>query len=548
MVLASVWASPGFGATPATTTLPGYPGPLAQLIDLTGSSAVTGGKVTLEGMGFDPNETITIVAHSVTVVLGRAQADGSGTFSATVTIPTNLPPGQHQIVATGDTSGRTAAILIGVAVGTPAPAAATAVPAAAVAVAGSATTTTTVPAAAAATSPAVPSGSSALPVTGSGPSPSTGSAPGTSGTRSATTDANNVHVMAAMTQSVATAGDIHLTTKNLVGSALAAGGTITLILFPSELFNATLKSNYDDVMGLLSPVRRFGRRFSGLRSLRPGKVLGVVGYCAAGAVIACFIEPGLHLGTKGLAFFASQLFALIVPLALASSAEMWVGRRAGAAGTLRLRPASLLLAVACVLLSRVVHILPGYLYGLVAGAWFIPHLEHRDSGRAKLWSEGVRLALALGAWLALGPLKTAAAHPHAGIGVVLAADAMAALCIGSLTSLIMNLLPITFFDGHKIWRRNKWEWVALYGVVVVAFVQIVAQPAFAVTKGSSSFGVMIYLLVAFTALSVAFWVVCSVRHRRRVHLQTTGTGTGLGDGVGVGATTGVGDGPEQPVA
>jgi hypothetical protein len=50
-----------------------------------------------------PNEGITLTLHSTPVVLGTTTASATGTFSTTVTIPSNTTPGAHQIIATGTT-------------------------------------------------------------------------------------------------------------------------------------------------------------------------------------------------------------------------------------------------------------------------------------------------------------------------------------------------------------------------------------------------------------------------------------------------------------
>jgi hypothetical protein len=56
--------------------------------------------VTVSGSGFVPNELIDLTLHTETVLLKTVQADSSGAFSTTVTLPTGVT-GSHTIVATG---------------------------------------------------------------------------------------------------------------------------------------------------------------------------------------------------------------------------------------------------------------------------------------------------------------------------------------------------------------------------------------------------------------------------------------------------------------
>ncbi|MDR1767447.1 MAG: hypothetical protein LBR32_03280 [Propionibacteriaceae bacterium] len=64
--------------------------------------------------GFAPNETVRLVIYSDPQPLGPGTvvADGTGTVTTSVTLPSNLTPGNHTIVGTGVSSGRTASYTI----------------------------------------------------------------------------------------------------------------------------------------------------------------------------------------------------------------------------------------------------------------------------------------------------------------------------------------------------------------------------------------------------------------------------------------------------
>jgi hypothetical protein len=70
------------------------------------TTATPGEQITVLGTGFLPFSTATIVTYSSPVVLASVTTDGSGDFSKTVTVPTTLEAGSHNLVAYGvDSSG-----------------------------------------------------------------------------------------------------------------------------------------------------------------------------------------------------------------------------------------------------------------------------------------------------------------------------------------------------------------------------------------------------------------------------------------------------------
>ena len=74
----------------------------------TGQSPILGTGVTLnaESTGWAPGTVVTVSVHSTPVQLATLPADDSGNSSVNVTLPSNLPPGQHTLVEQGtDPSG-----------------------------------------------------------------------------------------------------------------------------------------------------------------------------------------------------------------------------------------------------------------------------------------------------------------------------------------------------------------------------------------------------------------------------------------------------------
>jgi hypothetical protein len=100
-----------------STTADGRRLPLSQ----GGTLMVTpSGDVPVSASGFEPGSTLTQTLHSTPTSLGSGRVDASGTFTGTVTIPADAPPGAHTLVLDGTARGGSPVILrMGVIAATP---------------------------------------------------------------------------------------------------------------------------------------------------------------------------------------------------------------------------------------------------------------------------------------------------------------------------------------------------------------------------------------------------------------------------------------------
>lgn len=66
------------------------------------TTAPPGGTMTVSGSGFEPGIEVKVYIHSdYGIYLGSTNADSNGYFSLTVTIPSDLPTGEHTLTAVG---------------------------------------------------------------------------------------------------------------------------------------------------------------------------------------------------------------------------------------------------------------------------------------------------------------------------------------------------------------------------------------------------------------------------------------------------------------
>jgi hypothetical protein len=93
--------------------------PAAPRVSASTSAVGAGGQVTVHATGFLAHERVSATLHSSPVYVGTGTADGSGGVTITFTVPAGIESGDHVILLTGLTSGRTATVALVVTGGGP---------------------------------------------------------------------------------------------------------------------------------------------------------------------------------------------------------------------------------------------------------------------------------------------------------------------------------------------------------------------------------------------------------------------------------------------
>ena len=300
--------------------------------------------------------------------------------------------------------------------------------------------------------------------------------------------------------SVPAPAEVSLDPIILLQSAALAALLVLLMPFPSQLFNSTLETHEDD-------VRRW------LRLDRIGSVVGGIGafwaswpgvalFTLLAAVLYGFLDPGFGLHLGSLATFLGMLAGIVLVTVAFAVPVIWAHRRHGDRPSLKVVPVSLLIGVACVLLSRLTNFQPGYLYGLLIGLAFARELSAAEEGRATAIGAALMLAVAFGAWLGLGALPQGEAF-----GLVVARTALAALMVAGLEGVVFGLLPMRFLPGEPLYAWNRMLWGVLLAIGAFAFFHILINPASGYLSDSSRTPLftVLALLLGFSAVSVAFW-------------------------------------------
>ncbi len=194
----------------------------------------------------------------------------------------------------------------------------------------------------------------------------------------------------------------HPGTISLDGARLALSAAIAVIIFlflvfPFQLFNSTLTENYDEVRSWfgLKP------RPSGYQPARQS-LLALVPLLAAIGLLYTLVSPdfGFDRGTL-MAGVGLSLAVAGLGVAFLLPTMVYARRAFGEWGRVRFLPGSILVAVATVALSRLVGLLPGYIYGLLFVLSGRRVSDPKAQGRVGAVTAALLLTVTLAAWIAL---------------------------------------------------------------------------------------------------------------------------------------------------
>ena len=310
--------------------------------------------------------------------------------------------------------------------------------------------------------------------------------------------------------------------------ALAQAGILTLLIlallpFPSQLFNSTLEQNYGDIragFGRLPIVGRLVRPASeSTPAADPGpwrRRLGVLVFVLLAGLLYGLLDPAFGPDGRSLVTYAGLVIGFVV--------VTWIGALPGRAlhrrlvsdnGYISALMPTLIVAAVCVLISRLVGFMPGYLYGLVFGYSFVKSLEPAQDGRAGALGAWWLLALSLVAWITLGAVRIPGVEDT--VPGTIALSLLAAIGVAGIEGVVFSLMPLRFLPGELVFRHQRLRWYVLYGVGLFGFLFILLNPAngYMPAAGGVPFALALGLFIAFGIVSVLFWGFFRFRPKRR---------------------------------
>jgi len=298
-------------------------------------------------------------------------------------------------------------------------------------------------------------------------------------------------------------------------------GLVLFITFPAQLFNRTLEENYDDIRDILS--RRFGwvrrmRREVAAESTRETRLGVVAAVVLGGALLGSLNDPGFGFNASSVLTYLGVVASMLTGLTAGTMAAKLYRRARGedASGRLHALPAGLLVAGACVLLSRSTHFTPGYLYGVIFGVAFTAKLSRSREGAGIVVGTATTLALAVLAWILWVPVHDRSGGVSANAGLILVADFLAPLVVGGFVGSVIGLFPLRFLSGGTLFGWDRRVWAATFGVALFGLVQVLLHPgASPAHSGNAPMVTAIVLFLCFGLLSLGFNAYFERRKKRR---------------------------------
>ncbi len=323
----------------------------------------------------------------------------------------------------------------------------------------------------------------------------------------------------------------------VVGTNLFLAILIALLFgLTSTLLNDTVAANPEALAagffgrvatGLKRAGQAIGRLLGplGLRGRRTGTYLQVALFVVLTALTACFLDPSFRFFSwAGLGLFFSMLFSVgLVNLAYEGT-QVFAARRFRLEAAIKLNPLGILVAIVCVLFSRLVGFVPGYLYGIPGGYVLGSAVELSRRREAAIGGAGLGAAAVL-AFLAWGlTVPTALLQQDMGsagltrffpglVGVI-QAFLLTVFFVG-LEAVFLELFPLGPTDGAALFRWNKLVWGLSFAVAAFAAFHTLLTPesAYLDTVRSHSLQLLLALLALYSLLAVGLWFLLEGRRR-----------------------------------
>jgi len=318
-------------------------------------------------------------------------------------------------------------------------------------------------------------------------------------------------------------GDVSLRLRDVVISAISGLLLLLLVAFPAELFNSTLEENYEEVRAWL---RRPRQAMAAAGGFHQAKIFSA--FVISGGVLYSLLSPDFGLNASTLASVLGLSAALAMTTAgFGLPASLYMRRRFKDWGRIAILPGTLVISIVFVAFSRILHMQPGLLYGLIAGFAFRHELNEREEGRLVAGSSLFVLLIAGIAWVLQASLAVAT-KPDAGFLLLTLDACLAGIFVIGLESLVIGMIPIRFLRGRSVMKWSKSAWALLFGLCASAFTLIFIRPS--TTFGSSyrSETPVAYALFAgsLALMAVLFWAYFRLRPEswKPAHLRDTAEG------------------------
>jgi hypothetical protein len=225
-----------------------------------------------------------------------------------------------------------------------------------------------------------------------------------------------------------------------------------------------------------------------------------------GVLFGSLRDPRFGWNLTTVESFVAVAVATVTGIAIRGVVTGVYYRRRVSASSARLRalPLGLVVAGACVAISRLAGFQPGYLYGVVCSVMFLGRLTARDEGRLAGLITIAIVATSVIAWLLWVPISGGAAQPGAFAGVVVLDDFLASTFTGGLVGTMIGLLPLRFLPGYSLKQWSTPVWAMTFAAVLFGVVDILLLSSRSTGPNRAPLLTTLVLFVLFAAATILF--------------------------------------------
>jgi hypothetical protein len=210
--------------------------------------------------------------------------------------------------------------------------------------------------------------------------------------------------------------------------------------------------------------------------------------------------------------------------------ELYVRRHYRQGGKVKVALWTLGLAAACVLITRVTAVEPGYVYGIIGGFTFAVVLSADDRGRMAFRGVTILLGVGFVAWFVRVPFQPGG--PITGDTAVVIDRLLARMFITAVEGCAIGLIPLRYLEGEELFSWNRARWAVVWGLSLLLFAHVLLYPVSSFEPNPSPTGLWTAALAVsiYSALAIGFWWFfrrreAGRRHTRRRSGRKTGTAT-----------------------
>lgn len=241
------------------------------------------------------------------------------------------------------------------------------------------------------------------------------------------------------------------------------------------------------------------------------------GFVVATAILTGLLDPAFGFDAASATLVIGVVIGLPV-LTLVSSAgsRLYTKVRHKDRALMRVLPGSLLIAALCVLVSRLAHFAPGYMYGVIAGFVFSRELSNQEEGRRAATGAALMLVASVAVLVVLSGLQGHTPRGLAGYAYEVLLASLTSVFLGGIQGLTIGLIPLRSLPGQKVFAWSKTVWAVLIGATFFLFVHLLLHPqnGFGAANHPTPLFTWLALFVVFGLVSVLFWAYFRYRPTR----------------------------------